>query len=340
MPPQTGSYPYDLNRNESEDANKNLSQQEFKTIIGTYKTKLKWVNIISITLIHVLTVWTLIMYPYFQHKRLFVYSIFIGQLTGFGVTGGAHRFWTHKSFKAKLPLRIFLMFCYTLAAQNTLFDWVRDHRVHHRYTETDADPHNSKRGFFFSHVGWLMMRKTPEVIKRGQEIDMDDITSDPVVKFHLKYFVPLKILIAFVIPTSIPPLLWGESWFWSFMAVSIARYVICLNITWSVNSFAHIFGHKPYDKSIKPTENIFVSFAALGEGWHNFHHTFPWDYKCSELYFINATALWIDLFAKIGWAYDLKRASNKLVQTVALKRGDGTRDEDHVEYNEEGEEVY
>lgn len=78
--------------------------------------------------------------------------------------------------------------------QNTLYDWVRDHRVHHRYTETDADPHNSKRGFFFAHVGWLMMRKHPEVLRRGKEVDMSDVMADPVVQFHQKYKITIIII--------------------------------------------------------------------------------------------------------------------------------------------------
>lgn len=67
-----------------------------------------------------------------------------------------------------------------------MLDWVRDHRVHHKYSETDADPHNSKRGFFFAHVGWLMMRKHPEVIRKGRTIDFSDLFEDPVIVFHQK----------------------------------------------------------------------------------------------------------------------------------------------------------
>lgn len=67
----------------------------------------------------------------------------LGGLSGFGVTGGAHRFWTHRSYKANTPLRIILMLCFTLSGQNSIYEWVRDHRVHHKFSETDADPHNS-----------------------------------------------------------------------------------------------------------------------------------------------------------------------------------------------------
>lgn len=71
--------------------------------------------------------------------------------------------------------------------QNSIFNWVRDHRVHHKFSETDADPHNSARGFFFSHCGWLMIRKHPEVLHKGKAVDMTDVLADPVVQFSEKY---------------------------------------------------------------------------------------------------------------------------------------------------------
>lgn len=82
----------------------------------------------------------------------------------------------------------FLLFIlnFALHLQNSIYDWVRDHRVHHKYSETSADPHDSNRGFFFSHVGWLMLRKHPEVLRKGRQIDMSDVLNDPVVKIHLK----------------------------------------------------------------------------------------------------------------------------------------------------------
>lgn len=65
-----------------------------------------------------------------------------------------------------------------------MLNWVRDHRVHHKYTDTTADPHNANRGFFFSHCGWLTMKKHPDVIKKGKQVDLDDVLSDPVVQFQ------------------------------------------------------------------------------------------------------------------------------------------------------------
>ncbi|XP_043479028.1 acyl-CoA Delta-9 desaturase isoform X2 [Leptopilina heterotoma] len=287
-----------------------------------FEQELKWINIISIFILHALAAFALITFPYSQKHLTKLHTYLVGQLVGFGVTGGAHRLWTHRAYKAKWPLRVILLYSYYTSGQNSLFDWVRDHRVHHKYSETEADPHDSTRGFFFSHVGWLMMKKHPEVIRRGRQVDMSDVTSDPIVAFGEKHFVLFKILCCFIIPTIIPVYLWNEEWYYAIFS-QIARYAISLNFTWSVNSAAHIWGSKPYDKTIAPAENRFVAYVAMGEGWHNYHHVFPYDYKAAELgnYSLNYTTFLIDMFSKIGWAYDLKQPSKELIKAVREKRG-------------------
>ncbi|XP_015589799.1 acyl-CoA Delta(11) desaturase isoform X2 [Cephus cinctus] len=292
----------------------------------SFKTELIWLNIIAISLVHLIAFYGILTFPVFECKLTLLWGTLLGQLAGFGVTGGVHRLWTHRSYKAKLPLRIILLVCYAMAGQNTIYDWVRDHRVHHKFSETDADPHNSNRGFFFAHVGWLMMRKHPEVIRRGRQVDMSDILADPVVVFGEKYFLPLKLFFCFIFPTLLPIYCWNETWYRSIMAQVFVRYILTLNFTWCVNSAAHLWGTKPYDNKIQPAENLGVALVALGEGWHNYHHVFPWDYKAAELgnYRVNTTTMLIDMFAKIGWAYDLKQPSKDLVKRIVEKKGDGS----------------
>lgn len=70
--------------------------------------------------------------------------------------------------------------------QNSIFVWVRDHRVHHKFSETHGDPHNAKRGFFFAHIGWLLYKKHPDVFTKGQTVSMDDVLADPVVYYQKK----------------------------------------------------------------------------------------------------------------------------------------------------------
>lgn len=81
-----------------------------------------------------------------------------------------------------------------------------------------------------------------------------------------------------------------------------------------------------YNRSTSPTENTFVALMTVGEGWHNYHHVFPWDYKAGELgsYGTNWTTAFIDFFASIGWAYDLKSVSKKVIRSRVLRTGDGS----------------
>ncbi|XP_001602540.1 acyl-CoA Delta(11) desaturase [Nasonia vitripennis] len=298
-----------------------------------FETELIWPNILGITLLHILGFYYFLTFPYLLHWKSFLWGYLVSIMGGFGVTGGAHRYWTHKSYKANMPFRIILMICYCISGQNTLYDWVRDHRVHHKFSETDADPHNSNRGFFFAHVGWLMMRKHPEVIRKGREVDMSDVLADPVVAFAQKYFVPLKLLFAFIIPVLVPVYFWDESLRIAIVSQWFLRYMLLLNFTWSVNSAAHLWGNKPYDKKISPVENRLVAFLSMGEGWHNYHHVFPWDYKAAELgdYNLNGTTAVIDFFAWLGWVWDRKQPSADLVETVIKNRGDGSHRTQHQE---------
>ncbi|XP_014208059.1 acyl-CoA Delta(11) desaturase-like [Copidosoma floridanum] len=287
------------------------------------KYEIKWTNVVLITLFHLVALYGLLTFPYIQKYKTVLFAFILTLIAGFGVTGGVHRYWTHKAYKAKLPLKIILVCCYTLAGQNSIYDWVRDHRIHHKFTETDADPHNSKRGFFFSHVGWLFIKKHPDVIEKGIQMDMSDIENDPIVNFANKHFTKLKLLFAFV-SVAVPVYVWNESWYYSAMA-QLVRFIYTSNVTWSVNSLAHIWGTKPYNKNIAPVENSFVTYITNGEGWHNFHHVFPFDYRCPEFAGRHdPTAKVIEIFAKIGWAYDLRKTKDSMITSTLMKHGDET----------------
>ncbi|XP_026315096.1 acyl-CoA Delta(11) desaturase-like [Hyposmocoma kahamanoa] len=251
----------------------------------------------------------------------FIFYLF-GQL---GIIAGAHRLWCHRSYKTKLPLEIILIFFNSIGFQNTAIDWVRNHRLHHKYSDTDADPHNATRGFFFSHLGWLITKKHPAVKKFGKTIDLSDIYNNPVLTFQKKYAIPVIGICCFVLPTVIPMYFWGET-FNNAWHINILRYMLNLNATFLVNSAAHKWGYKPYDKNILPTECPSVSLVSLGEGFHNYHHVFPWDYKSEELgnNILNFTTKFIDFFAFIGWAYDLKSVPDDILKIRALRTGDGT----------------
>uniref|UniRef100_U5EY18 Putative fatty acid desaturase n=1 Tax=Corethrella appendiculata TaxID=1370023 RepID=U5EY18_9DIPT len=300
-----------------------------KTLEIPGKLKVKnfvWRNIIAFIYLHTAALYGLYLAITSAKIITFLFAYVLAVFGGLGITAGAHRLWAHKSYKAKWPLRLFLMLCQTLAFQNSIYEWVRDHRVHHKFTDTNADPHNAKRGFFFSHIGWLMLRKHPDVKNKGSTIDMTDLESDAFVMFQKKYYLIMMPIITFIIPTMTGCYVLGDSLKNSWYVVAIFRYTISLNFTWLVNSYAHIWGTKPYDKSISPTNTKLVGILAIGEGWHNYHHVFPWDYKTAEVqtYTTNWTLYFINLWAKWGLAYDLKTVSEEIIQKRVLRTGDGS----------------
>lgn len=235
-------------------------------------------------------------------------------IIGTSVGAGAHRLWSHKSYKASTILKVWLMLGHTLAGHNSVFTWARDHRVHHKFSDQDGDPHNTKRGFFFSHCGWLLRKKHPELIMKSAGIALHggftDLYDDPVLTFQRQHYLPLYACFGFFLPMMIPVLCWNESLINSFFVTYAWRLVNTLHGTWFVNSAGHMWGEQPYDKRIKPVENWLVSFGSAGEGYHNYHHTFPYDYATSELGYVhNITKRFIDLCALLGLARDLRKPS-------------------------------
>lgn len=126
-----------------------------------------------------------------------------------------------------------------------------------------------------------------------------------------------------ILPTVLPYFLWGESLWISYFTSFALRYVFTLNMTWFVNSLAHIWGTRPYDKNINPAQNMLVTMGTGGEGYHNFHHTFPQDYATGELgEWWNVTKWILDFFALFGMVYDRKTMSREAVLQRRGKTGD------------------
>lgn len=249
-----------------------------------YKFTIKWNNVIGMILFHVMGFYGIhlisqtgrVWYTVFSSKSLILPKNFshlscdtvylMIMFSGLGVTAGTHRLWSHRSYKATLRLRILLMIMQTSALQNDVIDWCRDHRVHHKYSETDADPHNANRGFFFAHIGWLMAKKHPLVIKRGREADLSDLKADPVLDFQHQYYAYGAVFMAGILPFSIAYFLLGYTAKVSFFTFVVTRLMFLTHGTSLVNSAAHMYGNRPYDKTINPSENLFVSTLAFGEG--------------------------------------------------------------------------
>ncbi len=158
----------------------------FVLSLRKFLTQLNWFNIIYIGGVHL---WAFVglftALPVMQWKTI-AFAVFLHAAYGLGITAGAHRLWAHKSYSANLPVRIFLMIMNCGANQGSIWHWSRDHRVHHRYSDTEKDPHNSNYGMFYSHCGWLFLKKSKLITDAGREMDLSDLAKDPVVMFQKK----------------------------------------------------------------------------------------------------------------------------------------------------------
>ncbi|XP_030059373.1 stearoyl-CoA desaturase [Microcaecilia unicolor] len=286
--------------------------------------KIVWRNVIAMSLLHIGALYGMTLIPSARFYT-WMWSLFCFVCSALGITAGAHRLWSHRSYKAKLPLRIFLVMASSMSFQNDVYEWARDHRVHHKYSETDADPHNASRGFFFSHIGWLLVRKHPDVIEKGSKLDLSDLKADKIVMFQRRFYKTSVLLMCFITPTVVPWYFWGESLKNAFYISAIWRYALTLNFTWLVNSAAHMYGNRPYDKFINPRENLLVALGACGEGFHNYHHTFPYDYSTSEFgWHFNFTTFFIDCMCFLGLATSCRKVSKETVLARRLRTGDGS----------------
>ncbi|KAM4852219.1 acyl-CoA desaturase 3-like [Thomomys bottae] len=288
------------------------------------KLEYVWRNVILMALLHLGALYGITLVPACK-AYTWLWAFLCYAISILGVTAGAHRLWSHRTYKARLPLRLFLIIANTMAFQNDVYEWARDHRAHHKFSETHADPHNSRRGFFFSHVGWLLVRKHPAVKEKGGMLDLSDLKAEKLVMFQRRYYKPGLLLMCFILPTLAPWYCWGETFRHSLYVATFLRYAVVLNVTWLVNSVAHLYGYRPYDKNIDARENVLVSLGALGEGFHNYHHSFPYDYSASEYrWSLNFTTFFIDCMAALGLAYDLKKVPKASILARIKRTGDGS----------------
>jgi len=273
------------------------------------KTKLHYTNIIYLVTHHIIALYALYNLPSIFSFRLILEVFLAAQLTGMlGITAGAHRLWSHKSFEAAFPVRVVFMLANSASHQGSIYQWSKDHKMHHKHTDTELDPHSIQYGFWYSHVGWIFFRKTDAFREASRLIQMDDLKKDTVVMFQHKYYFLLSNLFCFILPTLYGKYMW-DSYTIGYLYFGVLRWILLLHATWCVNSVAHMWGSTPYNPRISSRQSTVTSIIAVGEGWHNYHHTYPYDYRASEFNWNNEwnpTTFLLDSLSSVGLVWNKK----------------------------------
>lgn len=244
------------------------------------------------------------------HQKTLIWAIVYYFLTGLGITAGHHRLWCHRTYVASWPLRAFLLCCATASIQGSVIWWVEGHRAHHRYTDTNKDPYSVHRGLFWSHIGWLLVIEHDH--PKGK-VDISDLTSDPMLVWQDKAFDWFSPICALLFPTLVAGLGWDD-WLGGLVYAGVLRLVFVHHATFSVNSLAHYLGDQPYDNK-SARDSMITAFATLGEGYHNFHHAFPSDYRNAiKWYQYDPTKWTIAIYRFLGLANGLNTFGDNEIQ--------------------------
>ncbi|KAI7899627.1 uncharacterized protein BX663DRAFT_520772 [Cokeromyces recurvatus] len=240
-----------------------------------------------------------------QTKTLY-WTIIYYFITALGITAGYHRYWSHRSYDCTKLMQVLLCLAGSGAFEGSIQWWSRGHRAHHRWTDSDKDPYAAPRGFFYSHIGWMLINRPKNRIGYA---DTADLRADPIVQFQHKNYIFFASFMAFIFPSLVAGFGWGD-FKGGLIFSGLCRLVFVHHATFCVNSLAHYIGDTPFDDYHTPKDSWITALVTCGEGYHNFHHEFPQDYRNAILWHQYDPTKWlIKALSFIGLTYNLKTFS-------------------------------
>jgi len=288
------------------------------------KPKILWVN----TLFFIVTgVFALVVVPWYGIKYGYdAYQVLAAVLCmgycGMSITAGYHRLWSHPTYKTRAWVRVIYALGGAFSIQNSALHWASDHRLHHRYVDqNDKDPYSAKRGFWYSHMGWMLRDYNHE--RYNDYSNVPDLQRDPIVMWQHRHYLKLVVLTNFGIPFLIG-VLHGDI-IGTMLIVGFLRLVLSQQVTFFINSLAHYWGSQPYTDKNSARDNAVLAYLTYGEGYHNYHHCFQADYRNGiRWWHYDPTKWFIFSLSKLGLASNLKRCSQPKIEKaraeMAMKR--------------------
>ena len=265
-------------------------------LIKKAKPSWDWPIIMWLLAVHVLAICSL---KFFTWSGLVVCFLLYFVTGCLGITFCFHRLLAHRSFRAHPILEGLTAVFGTIALQGSVRQWVFNHRTHHHASDTPTDPHSSLRGFWYSHLGWMLVKRKPI---SSQSKLVRDIDANGWLKFLSRFevVVGLQVLLALTLF-----IIGGASWLlWGVFM----RLVCVYHTTWLVNSATHKWGYKNFNSNSLAVNTWWVALLTWGEGWHNNHHRYERvcqvNYRWWE---IDLTYWIICFFESLGLVFQVNR---------------------------------
>jgi stearoyl-CoA desaturase (delta-9 desaturase) len=251
--------------------------------------------------------------------HLLMFVVFF-MFSGLGITFGYHRLLSHRAFEASWPVRFLALISGATAMEDSALNWCSDHRRHHKHTDHDHDPYNIQRGFWHAHIGWIMFR-------RDLEKDLDnvkDLERDPLILWQHRWWVVLGVGLGFGLPTLIGYWVDGVIGAWAGLFIGgMARLVAVHHSTFFINSLCHCLGRQPYSSDNSARDSWIMALFTFGEGYHNYHHQFQYDYRNGVKIWQFDPTKWIAwTLEKLGLVRGLKRVPKEKIMLAEIRQKD------------------
>ncbi|GMI91879.1 FATTY ACID DESATURASE B, fatty acid desaturase 5 [Hibiscus trionum] len=248
--------------------------------------------------------------PFYFTWPAFWVAFGLSVVSGLGITLSYHKNLCHRSFKLLKWLEYLFAYCGVQALEGSPIFWVSTHRCHHKFTDTERDPHSPIQGFWFSHIGWAFDTKTVSE-KCGSPSNVGDLEKQPFYRFlHSTYFLhPIATGVVLYALGGFPFLVWGMG----------ARIVYVNHAAFLVNSVSHVWGKQAWNTGDLSRNNWWLALITLGEGWHNNHHAFEYSARHGlEWWQFDPTWYVIRFLQIVGLATDVKLPSEDHKQKMAF----------------------
>jgi stearoyl-CoA desaturase (Delta-9 desaturase) len=208
----------------------------------------------------------------------FQIALFFASLVaiGFSITLGYHRLFSHLAFRARLPIKLFVVIFGAGAFENSVLMWASEHRRHHKHVDHDDDPYDITKGFFHAHMGWLLFKLLPQ----PPFDNVADLKKDPLIMWQHRHIHLLAVLVSLALPALLGGL-WN-GWVGAlggFLIGGVAKVVVLQHCTFFINSACHTIGCQPYSTRCSARDSLLMAVLTFGEGYHNYHHEFQHDYR-------------------------------------------------------------
>jgi stearoyl-CoA desaturase (Delta-9 desaturase) len=277
------------------------------TLTRAADEKINWVSSLPFLLFHAVPLLAFLTGVTWRAMAIFVVLYAVRM---FAVTAGYHRYFSHRSYRVSRPVQGALAFLGTTAVQKGPLWWASHHRSHHRYSDTDDDIHSPQKGFWWSHVGWILC-------DRYSATDLDrvrDLAAFPELRFIERY-------------NAVGPWALGVAAFlvggWSGLVVGFFGSTVLLwHATFTINSLNHTFGTRRYATTDTSRNNLLLALLTFGEGWHNNHH----HYRASArqgFFWWEIDVSWYALrtLAAVGLVHDLRRPTREVMARDRVRDG-------------------